>query len=162
MSTVPLRRPRAEALLIASLLVLAVIADLVTMFAARAKPVNRKDFSEQFFSTKDLTGNLPYSDPWPDVDGWFLGWFAAIEVVLLIGLLTIAVQLAARRQVPWFAPWAAAGFMVFAISNVAIPFGSAIEWERFPALYASAGIAVAVAVTVGVAMVRARRPESAG
>ena len=161
MSLVPLRRPRAEALLTAMALLLVVVCDLATMFADRAKPVNRKDFSEEFFLTEDLAGNLPYSDPWPDVNGWFVGWFAAIEVTLLVGLLAVAVNLVVRQQVPWFAPWAAAGFLIFTVVNLVTPFGSVIEWERFPALHGSTAIAVSAAVIVGAAVIRSRRPASA-
>lgn len=50
---------RIDSIRLASGLVVVVLTDFVTMFLARVRPENRKDFQETFFPDGDSRGSLP-------------------------------------------------------------------------------------------------------
>lgn len=155
-STTKPRRTR-ESRRLGAALTLFVLIDLASMFAARLKPVNRKDFAEEFFPNENFRGEQPMSEPWPDLDAWFRWWFGGVELALLLVILAAGAVLMLRGRLPTFGAWAAGALVVLAVVNVAVPFGSVIEWERFAALYVSVTAAFGIATTIGIATVRGRR-----
>lgn len=144
------------------------LIDLVTTFLPRARPVDAKKFQETFSPLEDgegviellpITGNsAPRAvEGESALDAWYVPWLGGLELLLLFTVALAAMTVLDQHRLPRYAPLAAVGLAVLAVVNLAVPFGSTIEWARYAALYVSAASCVGIVTLVGTAWCRRSR-----